>query len=113
MHGANFRRLRQFIHRFVKQGRQHQFAEFGNAVWHHHCTGAAIAEVYARLATADSRLAAYVSATGSAGTIAAGDYLKTRHPGALIAASEALQCPTLLYNGYAEQVAKLYSGEEF
>ncbi|MBU1675380.1 pyridoxal-5-phosphate-dependent protein subunit beta, partial [bacterium] len=46
------------------------------------------------------RFAAWVSATGSAGTLAAGDYLKDRHPGALIAASEALQCPTLLRCGF-------------
>jgi hypothetical protein len=47
------------------------------------------------------RLAAFVSATGSAGTIAAGDYLKKRH-GARIAAVEALECPTMLNNGYGE-----------
>jgi cysteine synthase len=47
------------------------------------------------------RLAAFVSATGSAGTIAAGDYLKSRH-GAKIAAAEAIECPTMLCNGYGE-----------
>jgi hypothetical protein len=41
-----------------------------------------------------------VSATGSGGTIACGDYLKTRFPGIKIAAGEALQCPTLLLNGF-------------
>ena len=45
-------------------------------------------------------MAAYVSATGSAGTIAAGDYLKTRHPDLRITATEALQCPTLLQFGF-------------
>ena len=48
------------------------------------------------------RLAAYVSATGSAGTIGAGDYLKTRFPNAKVTAVEALQCPTLLLNGFGE-----------
>jgi len=38
--------------------------------------------------------------TGSAGTIAAGDYLKAQFPESKIAASEALQCPTLLNNGF-------------
>jgi hypothetical protein len=47
------------------------------------------------------RLAAFVSATGSAGTLAAGDYLKEHH-GAKIAAVEALECPTMLENGYGE-----------
>ena len=41
-----------------------------------------------------------VLTTGSAGTIASGDYLKQRFPGSKIGASEALQCPTLLYNGF-------------
>jgi hypothetical protein len=41
-----------------------------------------------------------VSATGSAGTIAFGDYLKQLFPASKIGASEALQCPTLLENGF-------------
>jgi hypothetical protein len=48
------------------------------------------------------RAAAYISATGSAGTIAAGDYLKKLHPGLKIVATEALQCPTLLMNGFGD-----------
>lgn len=40
------------------------------------------------------------SATGSAGTIASGDYMKQLFPGSVIVASEALQCPTLLENGF-------------
>jgi hypothetical protein len=41
-----------------------------------------------------------VSATGSGGTIASGDYLKQHFPTSKIVASEALQCPTLLENGF-------------
>jgi hypothetical protein len=41
-----------------------------------------------------------VSSTGSAGTIAAGDRLKDELPGVCVAAAEALQCPTLLCNGF-------------
>jgi cysteine synthase len=74
-----------------------QFAELGNAVWHHHCTGAALEEVAGQIG---GNLAAYVSATGSAGTIAAGDYLRTVAPQIRVVASEALQCPTLLQNGF-------------
>jgi cysteine synthase len=77
-----------------------QFDEFGNSVWHYTVTGAAIDEIYTSLKTENNRLAAYVSATGSAGTIAAGDYLRTRFPQIKIVASEALQCPTLLMNGF-------------
>jgi cysteine synthase len=40
------------------------------------------------------------SATGSAGTIASGDYMKQLFPASKIVASEALQCPTLLENGF-------------
>ncbi len=46
------------------------------------------------------RLAAYISATGSAGTIAAGDFLRTKHPHLKVIATEALQCPTLLMCGF-------------
>jgi cysteine synthase len=77
-----------------------QFDEFGNAVWHYNLTGSAIEEVYHELKTAKSQLAAYVSATGSAGTIAAGDYLRAIAPHIKVVASEALQCPTLLMNGF-------------
>jgi hypothetical protein len=49
---------------------------------------------------AKGKLAGLVVTTGSAGTIAAGDYLKKHFPGSRIAASEALQCPTLLQNGF-------------
>ncbi|NTW23236.1 MAG: pyridoxal-phosphate dependent enzyme [Lentimicrobium sp.] len=77
-----------------------QFDEFGNPTWHYNVTAPAIEEVYNSVKSANSQLAAYVSATGSAGTIGAGDYLKKIHPHMKIVASEALQCPTLLNNGF-------------
>ena len=77
-----------------------QFEEFGNPIFHYNVTGPAIEEVFGALGDDRLRAAAYVSATGSAGTIAAGDYLKTRHPGLRTVAAEALQCPTLLQNGF-------------
>ena len=77
-----------------------QFDEFGNAVWHYNITGNAIEEVYNKVKTNKSNFAAYVSATGSAGTIAAGDYLRKLVPHIKVIASEALQCPTLLLNGF-------------
>jgi cysteine synthase len=80
-----------------------QFSEFANYLIHHLCTGRAFDRVFSHLkiANRDYRLAACVSATGSAGTIAAGDHLKARH-GSIIAAVEALECPTMLCNGYGE-----------
>jgi cysteine synthase len=77
-----------------------QFDEFGNAAWHYNITGNAIEEVFNELKTYKSQLAAYISATGSAGTIAAGDYLRTIYPHLKVVASEALQCPTILRNGF-------------
>ena len=77
-----------------------QFEEFGNPIWHYNVTGPAIEEVFRTIGTGKVRAAAYVSATGSAGTIAAGDYLKKQFPDLKIVASEALQCPTLLMNGF-------------
>jgi cysteine synthase len=80
-----------------------QFSEFANYLIHYHCTGAAFDRVFSHLKGANSgyRLAAFVSATGSAGTIAAGDHLKSRH-GTKIAAVEAIECPTMLCSGYGE-----------
>ncbi|HET6439312.1 MAG TPA: pyridoxal-phosphate dependent enzyme, partial [Anaeromyxobacter sp.] len=73
-----------------------QFEELGNPLWHYAVTGPAAEEVFRVVAGPSGRLAAWVSATGSAGTIAAGDYLKAVFPAARVVASEALQCPTLL-----------------
>ena len=77
-----------------------QFEEMGNPTWHYHVTGRAVEEAFESVRGPKSRLAAYVSATGSAGTIAAGDRLKAANPAVRVAAVEALQCPTMLRNGY-------------
>jgi len=77
-----------------------QFDQFGNAIWHYEITGYTIETLFAQLKAPGQRLRAYVSATGSAGTIAAGDYLRQRFPQIKVMASEALQCPTLLMNGF-------------
>jgi len=77
-----------------------QFEEFGNAIWHYHLTGGIIDDTFQRIAGPRDRLAGYISATGSGGTIAAGDYLRTRYPHLKVVAAEALQCPTLLRCGF-------------
>ncbi|MGB7622184.1 MAG: pyridoxal-phosphate dependent enzyme, partial [Terriglobia bacterium] len=71
-----------------------QFEEFGNPIWHYNVTGPAIEEAFNGLKLKGKRAAAFISATGSAGTIAAGDYLKKQFPHLKVVASEALQCPT-------------------
>jgi cysteine synthase A len=80
-----------------------QFSEYGNHLVHWAVTGRALELVVESLADARPGLrpAAFVSATGSAGTIGAGDWLKDRH-GTKIVAVEALECPTMLRNGFGE-----------
>ncbi|MFT3786903.1 MAG: pyridoxal-phosphate dependent enzyme [Tepidisphaeraceae bacterium] len=78
-----------------------QFEEFGNAVWHYHVTGGAIEDIFRQLGPG-LRLAGFASATGSAGTINAGDFLRTVHPHVRVIASEAQQCPTLLRCGFGD-----------
>ena len=77
-----------------------QFDEFGNCIWHYEVTASAILELYQQLATGKNRFAAYVSATGSAGTIGAGERLRKVFPSMRMVATEALQCPTLYMNGF-------------
>jgi len=77
-----------------------QFDEFGNYLWHYQVTGHAMLEVLEEIMGPDDRFRAMVSNTGSGGTIACGDFLKEQFPYAKIVASEALQCPTLLNNGF-------------
>jgi len=77
-----------------------QFEEFGNYLWHYEITGHAMEEVLKHVMRAGDTYRGMASATGSAGTIASGDYLKQLFPASKIAASEALQCPTLLENGF-------------
>lgn len=77
-----------------------QFEEFGNYLWHYDVTGHAMEEVLKQIMGPRDRYRGMASATGSAGTIASGDYMKQLFPDSKIVASEALQCPTLLENGF-------------
>jgi cysteine synthase len=80
-----------------------QFAEFANHLAHYACTGRALGEIFEHLRRTEPglRLRAFVSASGSAGTLGAGDRLKESY-GARIVAVEALECPTLLRNGFGD-----------
>ncbi len=77
-----------------------QFDEFGNHLWHYDITGHAMEEVLQEELGPDDAYRGVVLTTGSAGTIGCGDYLKKLFPTSKVAASEALQCPTLLLNGF-------------
>jgi len=77
-----------------------QFEEFGNYLWHYEITGPAMIEVLEKIMGPSDQYRGLISATGSGGTIACGDYLKNAFPLSKIVASEALQCPTLLQNGF-------------
>jgi len=79
-----------------------QFDEYYNYATHRAITGSSFEKSFLKV-KADSNLKArfYVSASGSSGTLAAGDYLK-ENLNAQIAVVEATECPTLLYNGYGE-----------
>ncbi len=77
-----------------------QFEEFGNYQWHYEITGHAIEETLREVLGPNDSFRGIVLATGSAGTIACGDYLKQIFPASMIIACEALQSPTLLQNGF-------------
>lgn len=77
-----------------------QFEQFENYLWHYEVTGGAILEVIKNLNIKTDNVKGYVSSTGSGGTLAAGDHLKKVFPHLKIGAGEALQCPTLLRNGF-------------
>ena len=76
-----------------------QFSEFSNHLGHYWVTGPSLERIFEH--HGGGRLSAFVSASGSAGTLGAGDYLKDYY-GTRIVPVEALECPTMLYNGYGE-----------
>lgn len=77
-----------------------QFEEMGNHLWHYTVTGNAIEEAFNSLPGNNLKLAGACFTSGSAGTTAAGDYLKEKFPNIKVGVGEALQCPTLLNNGF-------------
>ena len=77
-----------------------QFEEMGNVLWHFHATGPALEELYDQVRTENSRLFGAFFTSGSGGSLSAGDYLKEKFPHVKVAVGEALQCPTILNNGF-------------
>lgn len=79
-----------------------QFGELGNHLWHYEVTGNAMNDIIKAEAGENGRLAGVCLTSGSAGTLGSGDFLKDQYPNAKIAVGEALQCPTLLNNGFGD-----------
>ncbi len=79
-----------------------QFEEMGNHLWHYEVTGHAIADAFEMVKGPKGRLAAACFTSGSAGTSGCGDYLKEKYPNMKLAVGEALQCPTLVNNGFGD-----------
>jgi cysteine synthase len=77
-----------------------QFSEMANPLWHYAVTGPAMDEVFLQQKSDEMRFSGLFLTQGSAGTLGSGEYLREKFPRVKIAAGEALQCPTLLYNGY-------------
>jgi cysteine synthase A len=74
-----------------------QFSLMANYRFHRFVTGRSALEAAAGFG--DGRVAAFVSAPGSAGTLAAGDEIKARFADAVVVAVEPEECPTLARGG--------------
>jgi cysteine synthase len=79
-----------------------QFEEIGNSLWHYAVTGPAMEEVFNKVKNNNDRFSGVFLTQGSAGTLGSTDYLREKFPAFKVCAGEALQCPTLLYNGFGE-----------
>ncbi len=79
-----------------------QFDQLPNHLWHYAVTGPAMEEAFKKIARSGDRVAGAVLSSGSAGTLGSGSYLRDAFPGAKVAVAEALQCPTILENGFGD-----------
>jgi cysteine synthase A len=77
-----------------------QFELFPNYRFHRHVTGGSAIEAVKDVG--NGRIAAFVSAPGSAGTLAAGDQIKAAFPDAKVAALEPYECSTLTTGGQGQ-----------
>ncbi|MEE9230563.1 MAG: pyridoxal-phosphate dependent enzyme [Acidobacteriota bacterium] len=74
-----------------------QFELLPNYRFHRYVTGGSALEVASEYG--NGRIAAFVAAPGSAGTLAAGDEIKARFPDAVVCALEPRECATLYCGG--------------
>ncbi len=79
-----------------------QFDQLPNHLWHYAVTGPAMEEVFNKIAKPGDCVGGAVLSSGSAGTLGSGSYLRDTFPGARVGVAEALQCPTLLENGFGD-----------
>ncbi len=79
-----------------------QFEQMGNHLWHYEVTGEALSTLFEAVKRPGDRLAGACFTSGSAGTIGCGDRLKELYPNMKLAVGEALQCPTILENGFGD-----------
>jgi cysteine synthase len=79
-----------------------QFDQLPNHLWHYAVTGPAMEEVFKKISRSGDHVAGAVLSSGSAGTLGSGSYLRDSFPGAKVAVAEALQCPTILENGFGD-----------
>ena len=77
-----------------------QFAEMGNPLWHYNVTGNALADLFEAIKRPGDSFAGACFTSGSAGTMSSGDRLKDLYPHLKLGVGEALQCPTILDNGF-------------
>jgi len=77
-----------------------QFEELGNQLWHYEVTGRAMEDAFKAETGGKANFAGVTVSSGSAGTTGAGYYIKKKYPNAKLSVAEALQCPTLLNNGF-------------
>jgi cysteine synthase A len=79
-----------------------QFELLPNYRFHRYVTGDAA--LHAAAGYGDGRVAAFVAAPGSAGTLAAGDAIKARFPEAVTVALEPRECATLYRGGQGQHM---------
>jgi len=79
-----------------------QFGELGNHLWHYEVTGNAMNDIIKAEAGEKGKFAGVCLTSGSAGTLGSGDFMKDQYPNSKIVVAEALQCPTLLNNGFGD-----------
>ncbi|MBF0314591.1 MAG: pyridoxal-phosphate dependent enzyme [Oligoflexia bacterium] len=79
-----------------------QFEEFGNPLWHYEVTGSVAEEILAEETKAGRTFRGAILSSGSAGTLGMAYRLKEKFPGSKLAVAEALQCSTLLDNGFGD-----------
>lgn len=79
-----------------------QFGELGNNLWHYEVTGNAMKKVLEHEMKAGDKVAGVCLTSGSAGTLGSAEFIKDNYEGAKMAVGEALQCPTLLNNGFGD-----------